>query len=354
MYIHRIKDIFIKVLLNILIITLPIYSQSYKLLTGHKGNVNSAAFSPDSKVIASGDENGNLIFRESETFSKIHSLEIKDNITSVNYSTSELNLFVYTTYEGEAVILKADTKEIIKNIKKDGNIYYAVFSPDGKMLAISYTKEASEKDRSRGIRLNFITDIHDTKKFEKFRTLRISKPNDSDGELFGSNLFETYRFNAFNCDFTPSSKYIASGTMGKGIAIYSFEYKKFVPEYKGHSKRVTFVNFSPDGNYLASASKDDNIRLWDIESANKIITLKGHNKTVNSLSFSPDSKYLASGSNDETVKIWDVKTSKLIRTIGNINDEVYCVKFSTDGKFLISSCSGGKLLVWNFEDIISK
>ncbi len=339
------------ILIFFVIISSPI-AQEHTIINGYRGNINTIAFSPDGKTIAGGDENGNLIFTDISTMTKIHSLETGSNITCINYSSASLDVVAYTTYDGEVNVLKASSKEVLRNFKKDGNIYCAVFSPDGKQLAIAYTREPTEKEQDKGIRLNFIVDLHETGKFEKTKTLRLSKPHDPDGELFGAKLFESYRYNSFSCDYNNTASYLASGSMGKNIAIYSFEYGKFAPVYKGHSGRVTFVTFSPDGNYLCSTSKDETAKLWNINSGGSIITLKGHTGTINSASFSPDSKYVATVSNDETVKIWDVKTSALIKTLNGLNGEVITVKFSPDGTYLAASGTNEKILLWKTSEIL--
>jgi WD40 repeat protein len=322
------------------------FSQDAVILLGNKGNVNSVAFSPDSKTIVSGDEKGNLLFWDVSSNTKTYSLETGSNVTSVNYSPAHLDLLIYTSLNGEVTIMKAGSKEIVKNFSKKDNCYYAVFSPDGKQFAVAFTREPTEKDKDKGIRINYFVDIHETAKYERTKTLRLTNLKDSDGELFGSELFETYRFNSFNCDFNSIGTYIATGSMGKNIPIYSFEYSKFAPTYKGHSGRVFFVTFSGDGNYMASASKDETAKIWNISSGSTILTLKGHTNDVNSAAFSPDSKYLATASDDETVKIWEVKTTKLITTLTGFNADVITVKFSPDGKYLAAGGVNEKVLLW--------
>ena len=337
-----------------LITPFQFFAQNPVEFTGFKGNVNSAAISPDFKTLAGTDEKGDLFFWDIASGQKIHSLETGSNLTSINYSPAAQDLAVYTSYEGDVTVLRASSKEIIKTFSKKDNVYYAEFSPDGKMLAIAYTREPTEKEQDKGIRLNFIVDIHETGKFDKTKTLRLSIPNDPDGELFGSNLFETYRYNSFNCSFSSNSAYIAAGSMGKNIAIYSFDNKQFAPSYKGHSSRVMFVTFSPDGNYLASSSKDETAKIWNVSSGGSIITLKGHSGNVNSAAFSPDSKYLATASNDETIKIWDVKTSALLKTLSVPGSEMITVKFSPDGKYLAAGGSNEKVMLWEVSELFSK
>ena len=80
-----------------------------------RGNINTIAFSPDGKTIAGGDENGNLIFTDISSMTKIHSLETGSNITSINYSPASLDMLAYTTYDGEVNILKASSKMCIRD-----------------------------------------------------------------------------------------------------------------------------------------------------------------------------------------------------------------------------------------------
>ncbi|MCC7159140.1 MAG: hypothetical protein IT281_06360, partial [Ignavibacteria bacterium] len=315
----------ITVFFAILLVVSSCLSQEPHFLFGNRGNINSVAFSPDSKTIASGDENGNLVFTDIQTLTKELSIESAINITCINYSPAGTGLLVYTSLTSEVTVMKAATKEIVKNFKKTYDCYCAVFSPDGSRLAVAYLRQPTKKEEDKGIRLSYIVEIYDTGKYEKLKTLRLSRSEDTDGEIFGSEYFETYRHNAFNCDFSSNGNYLAAGTSGKSIAMYSFEYSKFAPSYKGHSGRVLFVTFSPDGNYLASASKDETLKLWNVTSGNTILTLKGHTNDVNAAAFSPDSKYLASASDDESVKIWDVKTTKLITTLSGFDVDVMTI-----------------------------
>jgi len=339
-------------ILILFLLVLSAAAQEHKSLLGHRGNVNAIAFSPDSKTIASCDENGNLVFRDTESGASIHSLDTKTNITSLNYSPASLNAIVFTEYSGYVSLMKADSKEIYKNFSVEGDCYYAVFSNDGKQLAVTYVKEPTEKEKGKGIRISYYAEIYETDKFTKIKTLKLTRANDNDGELFGSEFFETYRYNYFNCDFNPSATYIAAGSMGKNIPIYSFEYKKFVPPYKGHSKRVFSVTFSPDGTYLASSSKDETVKLWNVVNAGTILTLKGHSDDVNCSAFSPDSKYLASASDDETVILWDVKTTKLLKTLSGFGGDVMTVKFSPDGKYMAAGGENARLWMWNAADLL--
>ena len=97
--------------------------------------------------------------------------------------------------------------------------------------------------------------------------------------------------------------------------------------------RVQSVAFSPDGTTLASGSDDGTVRLWDVANRRQVgAPLTGHTDAVNSVAFSPDGNTLATGGVTGAVRLWDVATRKQIGEALNARTEaVYEVAFSPDG-----------------------
>jgi WD40 repeat protein len=82
----------------------------------------------------------------------------------------------------------------------------------------------------------------------------------------------------------------------------------------GHSSDVWAINFSPDSKYLASGSRDKTIKLWSVAEQKEIKKLQGHTASVLSVCFSPDGNFLASGSVDNMVKVWSIQLCKEVKT----------------------------------------
>jgi WD40 repeat protein len=94
------------------------------------------------------------------------------------------------------------------------------------------------------------------------------------------------------------------------------------------------------------------IRLWDVASGKERATLRGHTFDVWGLAFAPDGKVLASGGIDGTVRLWEVTTSKLKHTfLGAVPEGdravVWSVAYRPDGKMIATGDLRGNVRLWD-------
>ncbi|HIK05977.1 MAG TPA: pentapeptide repeat-containing protein, partial [Trichormus sp. M33_DOE_039] len=99
----------------------------------------------------------------------------------------------------------------------------------------------------------------------------------------------------------------------------------------GHESGVYSVVWSGDGLTLASGSNDKTVKLWDVQTGDCRLTLASHSDWVWSVAWSGDDLTLASSSEDETVKLWDVRTGDCRLTLAGHESGVYSVVWSGDG-----------------------
>lgn len=109
---------------------------------------------------------------------------------------------------------------------------------------------------------------------------------------------------------------------------------------------VSHVVFSPGGDTLAAAGGHGALQLWRVTDGALLQTLEGHAELVNSLAFSPDGQILASGSSDDTVRLWRVSDGALLHTLRGHTDSVSDVAFSPDGAMLASGSLDGTIRLW--------
>ncbi|ENI06404.1 hypothetical protein COCC4DRAFT_39559 [Bipolaris maydis ATCC 48331] len=119
----------------------------------------------------------------------------------------------------------------------------------------------------------------------------------------------------------------------------------------GHSGGVKAVSFSPVGQRFASASSDGLIKIWHTETGKELKTLVGHPDRVSgalaakAVAFSPDGRRLVSASLDNSVTLWNTATGEKLKRLLNHSD-CHCVSFGKilpNGQRLVFSQDGRQL-----------
>ena len=105
-------------------------------------------------------------------------------------------------------------------------------------------------------------------------------------------------------------------------------------------------SFSRDGKILATGCGTD-VQLWSIPDLRPMATLKGHKSSINALAFSPDGALVASIGRDSEIRLWEVSTGRLrlLFSTKAANNGLRDWAFSSDGRTLASG--GGAPELWN-------
>ena len=197
--------------------------------------VNTVAFSVDSKILASGSEDGNLYLWDVKTGRQLKALtEATENIFSVDFSSDGKTLA--SGNAGNTIRLwDIATGEKLKTFSGHTNWVFSVaFSPDGQTLASgSWDHTIRLWDTTTGQHLKVLTG----------HTLTV-----------------------WSVAFSPDGLTLASGSQDKTIRLWNIATGAHIATLTGHTAPVKSVAFSPDGLTLASGSQDSTIRLWDLTS----------------------------------------------------------------------------------------
>ncbi len=327
---------------NTLITELESHAGLISLVRGHRNWVESVAFSPDSKLLATGSGDNTIIL-----------WDVSDPASPVqlgaplNGHTAWVNSVAFSP-DGKLLASGSDDKTIILWDVSDpaspvqlgaplsGHtdwVNSVVFSPDGKLLA------SGSDDKTI-----ILWDVSDP-----------ASPVQSGVPLDG----HTDRVNSVA--FSHDGKLLASGSDDKTIILWDVSNPaspiQLGAPLSGHTDWVKSVAFGPQGWMLASSScgkRDVNtlcvqgeIMLWGISNPQRPVglhLLTGHTGWVDSIAFSPDGNTLASGSDDETMILWDVLVPQAAEALGTPlkghNNGVLSVAFSPDGKMVASGSCG--------------
>ena len=318
------------ILLLILTICLPDTSAQdipYTVLEGHKSSVNSVAFSPDGKTLASGSNDNTIRLWNVETGETIRTLTgHRSSVRSVAFNPVGQTL-ASGSYDKTIRLWDVTTGETVKTYRENtAEINSLAFSPDGQVLASGKSGFGGTYIRLWDISLGVGVGWYDS--------------------------------SVWSVAFNPNGKILASGSWNS-VTLWTITIGENVPgairlrTLSGHRDDVRCVAFSPDGTTLASGSADRTIRLWDASTGNTIRTLSGHRGNVYSVAFSPDGTILASGSSDDIIRLWDASTGDPIITLRGHRDVVYSVAFSPDGETLASGSFDNTIRLWKLPAKVS-
>ncbi len=339
------------------------FTETYTL-TGHKsGLANSVVFSPDGKTLAHAGELNNTIY--------LWDLKKKGQLRTITGYTPYMYSFALTQdgktlafANADNIIRLWDTEENVQigtlstHIKRWGGIM--AFSSDGKILA-------SENDDNT-ISLWDMTSLKRLKMVKSGVKHFTFSPNAnilaiSSGSVSNTiiRFWDVTHAGVFRTLKGYKDRYVSEFAFcpdGKSLAIvdsknlHLWDIQTAVARWSqmGHADKIILsIAFSPDGKIIANGNYDRTINIWNATNGNSLQTLDGHTKGVYCLTFSPDGTILASGSEDKTIRLWDVIKGKLIRTLTGHTGTVTHLAFNSDGKILISTGPDGTLLFWELQ-----
>lgn len=151
-------------------------------------------------------------------------------------------------------------------------------------------------------------------------------------------------------EFSPDGRTLAAGGKDKLIRLYDLAQavpEPIQPALGGFGSWVNDVEFSDDGTVMAAGSSDNTIRFWQVEGWEPLEPSLTTSSAVTQLAFRPGTTDLISVSTDGTTRLWNWPGP----VVQGADDNVFGLAYSTDGSRLaVLSNKAPSVGIWDTSD----
>ena len=351
-------------------------SRPIRSLLGHRDRVNSVAYSPDGRWIATAASDGTARLWDVKTGEEVRRLEVpRAWFPRILFSPDNELIVASVVSPGEKGV---DEQAVIGWNRRTGEKvrqfpgFSFAFSPDGRLIA------CGGRDRDKDGWIRGVIRLYDFATGKMLRELSghltevvslafssdgkslvsvgitlqgVSTGEPGEGETRFTRVWDvaTGKENRTSFPqeqrsrirtFSPDGRTLGScgGSDGDEIMLWEAATGGRRAKLTGHTRGAWGIAFSPDGRTLASAGGDGAVRLWDLPSGKEVGCLEAHKGCVSSVAFSPDGRTLVSGGLDKIAYLWDVS-----RITGRRREpaERLPVDLETDWKDLAADTAAG-------------
>src|SRR5262249_1253923 len=252
----------------------------------HISLVESMAFSPDGKTLATGSFQESTRWDAEKGEPKKRIGGFADRVVAIGYSADGKYVGTgggATTEDGEIKIFEAETGKLVIEIKNghSDTVFGVAFSPDGKLLATC----AADK---------FV------KVFEV-----------PSGKFVKS--FEGHTHHVMDVGWTPDGKKIVSCGADNFVKVWNYENGEKIRDMQGHQKQVTRLVFVGKTPQFLTVSGDSSVRMWNADNGGNVRQFPGASDFLYAVSVSTDGSVVAAGGEDGGVRIYNGANAQLVK-----------------------------------------
>jgi small GTP-binding protein len=251
--------------------------------------VNSAAYSPDGRVLASGDNDRNVQLWDAESGHLLRTLKgHKSPITSIAWS-NDGRMLSAGAEDSTARLWNAETGRAHASVISGFNapVSALAWSADRNTLAV-LSKDKRIRLEGRGA--SSLNEI-------------LEERNNTERGIWGFA-------------WSPDWNTLALARENKVVELWNVDTGRERTFNLNLRSRAGSIAWSPDGRLLAMGTDDKHIQIWNVADSYQILSLEGHKDVVIDLKWAHGGRLLASQASDGEVILWRCDSWSQIKTLG--------------------------------------
>ena len=346
------------------LISAAFYSRRIAMIATHDEIIRDASYSPDSSMVASISYNGTVRIWDAQTGEKKLLLGDKStNLNSVAFSPDSKQVVV-TDFSSVNIVDIATGEKVQSLAGENACIQSAIFMANGTRLLTQCVGDL--------VQLWDITSGREVARFEggaaeNLKTIFLS-PDQSrlvavysnakailwdvaTGEkvatLIGSgrNIFINFNYGSTRLIIGGEDSMVRTYDAHTGKFLTSFD----VDGNENRTKRVTSVTYAPDDSTILTTSSDGITRSWDAATGTMKFRIGG-NDNYDTAVYNPTGTTIMTVESDDTAKLWDAVTGKELTRYEGHEDEITNVAFAPDGLSFLTVGRDNMIRLWQAGD----
>jgi WD40 repeat protein len=252
----------------------------------HFSIVESLAYSPNGKVVASGSYQEVILWDAHSGIPAKRLTGFADRVMALAFSPDGKLLATgggAPTEDGEIKVFDVTTGSMVVEVKNghSDTVFGLCFSPDGTKLA------TCGADR-------FV------------KTFEIPS-----GKFLKS--FEGHTHHVLDVGWKADGKLLASAGADNVIKVWDYEKGEQVRTFGNLSKQITRLVFKGKTSEIVTCSGDQTVRFWNVDNGGAGLTLGGSNDFLYAVGVSADGQLVAAGGEEGIVRLYNGTNGQLIK-----------------------------------------
>ena len=313
-----------------------------------KGQPSIAAFSPDGKLVASGDFGGNVRLWRSDTGALVAELRPPGRplpVRAVSFSAGGSRLVAASGSRATVWTLSKRGAHVFRSTGRE--VWAVAITPDGMHVATGDTGGRVQlwNLRTGGrVNLNGHSDAIERLAFSSDGKSVVSASDDETAHVWdvatGRPIAELRGHDGIvhSAAFAPNGEIVTGDQDGTIRTWLTSSDPVRVELPRPNERRLRDVSFDQKGQRIVTASEDRTARIWALPGA-RVLHVLSHGRQpgdwVESARFSRDGRLVLTAGADGTAKVWRASSGALLATVGQPQGTALLdAAFSPDGRFV--------------------